>query len=58
MDSLGVALIILGFALLCGGLVFLVLDRRAQSSAEELDEEGSEEVDHDLQVAMKERSEI
>ena len=58
MDSLGIALIVLGLALLCCGLVFLVLDRRAKSSSDESIEETPEEVDRDLQVAVKERGEF
>jgi hypothetical protein len=58
MDSLGIALIVLGLALLCCGLVFLVLNRRAQSSSDEPIEESPEEVDRDLQVAIKERGEF
>jgi hypothetical protein len=58
MDSLGIALIVLGFALLCSGLIFLVLDRRAQPSSEKSIEESPEEVDRDLHVAVKERGEV
>jgi len=58
MNILGVALIVLGLALLCCGLVFLLLDRRAQPLPEEPIEEGPEEVDPDLQVPMKERDEV
>jgi hypothetical protein len=58
MDSLGVALIVLGLALLCSGLIFLVLDKRAQPSPEESIEESPEEVDPDLHVPMKERGEV
>jgi hypothetical protein len=58
MNSLGVALIILGLALFGCGLIFLMLDRRARSSDEEPTEEDLEEVDHDLQVTAKERGEV
>jgi hypothetical protein len=58
MNSLGVALIVLGLALLCCGLVFLMLERRAQSSPEEPIEESAEEVDRDLPVPMEERGEV
>jgi hypothetical protein len=57
MSILGIALIVLGLALLCCGLIFLVLDRRGRSSPENSVEAGPEGVDHDLQVAPKERSE-
>ena len=57
MDSLGIALIVLGLALLCCGLVFLVLDRRAQPSSDTFTEETPEEVEPDLQGAAKERGE-
>jgi hypothetical protein len=58
MNSLGVALIVLGLALLCCGLVFLVLDKRAQPSPDQSMEEGSEEIDRDLQEPVKERGEV
>ena len=57
MDSLGIALIVLGLALLCCGLVFLVLDRRAQPSSDTFIEETPAEVEPDLQGAAKERGE-
>jgi len=55
MSILGIALIVLGLALLCCGLIFLVLGRRGPSSPEKSIEAGPKEVDHDLQVARKER---
>jgi hypothetical protein len=58
MNSLGVALMVLGLALICCGLIFLVLDKRARPSPEEAIEESTEEVDPDLQVPMKERGEV
>jgi hypothetical protein len=57
MDSLGIALIVLGLALLCCGLVFLVLDRRAQPPSDKSIEESPEQVEPDLQAAVRERGE-
>jgi hypothetical protein len=57
MDNLGIALIGLGLALLCSGLVFLVLDRRARLPSDDLIEEAPEQAEGDLQMATRERGE-
>jgi hypothetical protein len=58
MDTVGITLIVLGLALLCCGLVFLVLDWRAQPPPDSSVEESREEVEPDLQGTVKERGEL
>jgi hypothetical protein len=58
MDTLGLTLIGLGLALLCCGLVFLVLDWRALPPSDSPVEESPEKVEPDLQGAVKERGEL
>jgi hypothetical protein len=54
IDTIGIALIVGGFAFLCSGLIFLLPTGRMDSSSwEDSIEKGREKVDRGLQAARK-----